>query len=91
MSGLTLTPRASAAWQHEILDNSRGIGSQFSGMSGSGFTVETNNPERDSALLSMGLDVDITKTVTLFADYIAQVGQEHYLAQSIQAGVKVGF
>ncbi len=89
--GMTFTPHFSASWQHEFLDQSRGITSQFDGLGAGSFVVNTVNPSRDSALLDTGVDVQIDQTWTVFADYSVQAGQDNYFGQSVQAGVKVGF
>jgi uncharacterized protein YhjY with autotransporter beta-barrel domain len=86
-----LTPHISASWQHEYLDNSEGITSQFNGIGGGSFTVQTNSPERDSAFLDLGLDAGINQNVVLFIDYAAQAGQDDFFAQSADGGVKIGF
>ena len=88
--GINFTPHFDVTWQHEFLDQSRGISSQF-GFGGGSFAVRTINPSRDSALVDAGLDADLNRTVTIFADYIIQAGQENYFGQSIQAGLKIGF
>jgi outer membrane autotransporter protein len=87
----TLTPHISATWQHEFMDNSGGITSQFNGSGAGSFTVQASSPERDSAFIDTGLDAQVSSDVTLFTDYQTQVGQSHFFAQSIQAGLKVGF
>ena len=84
-------PHLSASWQHEFLDQSRGVTSQFDGIGGGSFTVQTANPSRDSALVEVGLDAQLDKTWTVFTDYSVQAGQSNYFGQSIQAGVKIGF
>jgi uncharacterized protein YhjY with autotransporter beta-barrel domain len=89
--GINFTPHLEASWQHEFLDQSRGISSQFNTAGLGSFSVRTANPSRDSAIIDFGLDADIDRTWTLFADYIAQAGQENYFGQSVQAGVKITF
>jgi T5SS/PEP-CTERM-associated repeat protein/autotransporter-associated beta strand protein len=89
--GVTFVPHLDASWQHEFLDQSRGITSQFDGLGAGSFSVQTQNPSRDSALADLGLDAQINKTWTVFADYTVQAGQENYFGQSVQAGVKIGF
>jgi outer membrane autotransporter protein len=88
---MTFTPHLSASWQHEFMDQSRGITSQFDGVGAGSFVVNTSNPSRDSALADLGLDAQIDKTWTVFADYTVQAGQSNYFGQSVQAGVKIGF
>ena len=90
-SRMTFTPHLSASWQHEFLDSSRGITSQFTNFAGGSFIVRTPDSSSDSALVDAGLDAQVCKSVTLFGDYLAQAGQDNYFGQSIQAGVRVNF
>jgi uncharacterized protein YhjY with autotransporter beta-barrel domain len=89
-AGIVFTPHLDASWQHEFLDPSRGITSQF-GFGGGSFVVQTNQPSRDSALVDLGLDADLNRTVMLFADYELQAGQSNYFGQSVDTGVRIGF
>jgi outer membrane autotransporter protein len=91
-SGTTIfTPHLSASWQHEFMDQSRGITSQFSDVGAGSFVVNTPNPSRDSALADVGLDAQVNNALTVFMDYSAQAEQSNYFGQSVQAGVKIGF
>jgi uncharacterized protein YhjY with autotransporter beta-barrel domain len=86
-----LTPHFSASWQHEYLDNSNGITSQFSPAGGGSFDTPLDNPERDSAFIDAGLDAQVNKTVTVFVDYQVQAGQDDFFAQSVQGGIRISF
>ncbi len=86
-----VTPHISASWQHEFLDGSEGITSQFNQVGSGSFTVQTTNPERDSAFIDLGLDAQVDKEITLFVDYETEAGQSNFFAQSVQAGLKIGF
>jgi uncharacterized protein YhjY with autotransporter beta-barrel domain len=89
---LAVTPHLQASWQHEYMDNSDGISSQFNGGAGGGsFVVQGQQPERDSAFLDLGLDAQVAKNVTVFVDYQTQAGQNDFFAQSAQGGVRIGF
>ncbi|MCE0524026.1 MAG: autotransporter outer membrane beta-barrel domain-containing protein [Methylacidiphilales bacterium] len=88
---VTATPYVSASWQHEYLDDSRGITSQFDGAGLGSFTVDTTSPERDSALISAGFNTQWNSALNLFVDYTVQVGQSDFFAQSIEGGAKVSF
>jgi outer membrane autotransporter protein len=88
---MRFTPHLSAGWQHEFLDQSRGVTSQFDGVGAGSFVVRTGNPSRDSVLVDIGFDAQIDKTWTVFTDYTVQAGQDNYFGQSVQAGVKIGF
>jgi len=89
--GVTFSPHLTATWQHEFLDQSRGLTSSFTQFSGGSFTVRTDNPSRDSALVDLGLDAKVASSVTVFGDYLVQAGQSNYFGQSLQAGVRVNF
>jgi outer membrane autotransporter protein len=86
-----LTPHFSATWQHEYIDEAGGITSQFNQLGSGSFTIQTTGTERDSAFIDAGLDAQVEDDITLFADYQTQVGQNHYYAQSVQAGLKIAF
>ncbi len=88
---VSLTPHVSLSWQHEYLDDSRGINAQFTGTGGGSFVTQTDNPDRDAAFIDGGLDANVSKNVTIFVDYETQAGQQNYFAQSAQGGVKIGF
>ncbi len=89
--GVIFNPHLSAYWQHEFLDEARGITSSMSQEGLGSFTVKTDEPSRDSALVDLGLDTQVSDNVTLYVDYALQAGQSNYFAQSIEGGVKVGF
>jgi uncharacterized protein YhjY with autotransporter beta-barrel domain len=88
---VVLTPHLDAMWQHEFMDQSRGITSQFSSVGGGSFIVNTPNPSRDSALVDCGLTVDLNGQISIFSDYLVQAGQSNYFGQSVEAGIKIGF
>jgi outer membrane autotransporter protein len=88
---MTFTPHLDASWQHEFMDQGRGITSQFEGVGAGSFSVRTENASRDWALANVGFVADVNRTVTVFADYTVQAGQDNYFGQSVQAGVKIGF
>ena len=89
--GLIFHPHLNASWQHEYINQSRGISASLSAAGGGSFDVQTAEPSRDSALIDLGLNIDLNRTLTVFADYMTQVGQSNYFAQLFQAGVRVGF
>ena len=88
---VTLKPHLDAFWQHEFLDQSRGTTSQFTSVGEGSFTTVTPSPSRDSALIDGGLNADLNGRVSLYLDYVVQVGQSNYFGQSVQAGVRVAF
>jgi autotransporter-associated beta strand protein len=91
IGSIVLTPYFNAFWQHEFLDNPTLITSQFQGLPGGTFSVQTTRGDSDNALLGAGVNADVTKNVTLFVDYQAEAGGSSFFGQSASAGVKVGF
>jgi uncharacterized protein YhjY with autotransporter beta-barrel domain len=89
--GLLLTPFLDASWEHEFLDGQRGITSSFSDMGLGQFTVITPAAGRESALLTAGLNLDLSETWALFLSYTAQLDPSDYFGQSVLGGIKVGF
>jgi len=79
------------AWQHEFLNNDRAIVAQFSGSGLGSFAVRTDDPERNAALVGLGINATYKETLTTFADYDVQAGQAHYLEQIVKAGFKWSF
>jgi autotransporter-associated beta strand protein len=91
---VVLTPHLDASWQHEFLDNADGIDAVIVSPATAGappFSVRTQDPSRESALLDCGLNAQLCGQVSVFGDYLVQVGQSDYFGQSVQAGVKIGF
>jgi uncharacterized protein YhjY with autotransporter beta-barrel domain len=91
LGDITLSPHLEATWQHEFLDQGRGLTSQFTAFNGGSFNVSTPNPSDDSALVDLGLDARVDDTITVFGDYLFEAGQDNYFGQSVQAGVRVSF
>jgi uncharacterized protein YhjY with autotransporter beta-barrel domain len=88
---VVFTPYLDASWQHEFMAGSRTITSSFSEFNTGSIIVSTRGTSRDSALVVVGLDADITRSMTLFTDYAAQAGESDYFGQSVEAGMKIGF
>ncbi len=91
IGSVVMTPYLSAFWQHEFLDNPALIASQFQGLPGGTFSVQTTRGDSDSALLGFGVNAELNKNITLFVDYQAEAGGSSFFGQSASAGVKIGF
>jgi len=86
-----LQPNFTAMWQHEYLDSSSGITSTFTDFSSNPFTIDTAAPSRDSALLGVGLSATLNSSLTLYLNYMADIGADNYYAQSVVGGLKARF
>jgi uncharacterized protein with beta-barrel porin domain len=85
------TYHLSAQWQHEFMDNNDGITSSLEVPETAQFTVQSPRVSRDSALVDIGADAQVSRDADVFLDYQAQAGQSNYFGQSVQVGVKIGF
>jgi len=83
-----LHPHVGAAWIHEYSNDPRSINSSFGGVA---FTVITQGPQRDSALLSAGLDADLGPRARLYSNISVQTGTVTRVLTEIDAGVSFRF
>jgi uncharacterized protein YhjY with autotransporter beta-barrel domain len=86
-----LQPNITAAWQHEYLNDAADITSSFADFNSSPFNTRTTAPSRDSALLGVGLTATLNNSLSLYINYMADVGADDYFAQSVYGGVKTRF
>jgi|GEM_PF-820728 len=80
-----------AAWQHEFLNDSRGINASFIGSGLAPFTVRTSPPERDAAVVGLGLNLTFHQRFTFFTGYEVQFWQKSYFEQRVSAGGRISF
>ncbi|MEI8234093.1 MAG: autotransporter outer membrane beta-barrel domain-containing protein [Verrucomicrobiota bacterium] len=79
------------AWMHEFANNGRAIVARFSGAGLGSFAVRTDDPERNAALIGLGLNATYRGMLTMFVDYDVQAGQSHYMEQILKGGFKWSF
>jgi len=84
-------PNFILAWQHEYLDDASDITSQFNAPGMTPFSILTSAPSRDSALVGIGVTAMLDQSLTLYLNYLANVGAQDYFAQSVQGGFKARF
>ena len=80
-----------AAWQHEFLDDSRGIGASFINSGLTPFSVQTTAPLRDAAVVGVGLNFTFHERLTLFADYELLMWRASTFEQTINGGGRISF
>ncbi|MFI5337423.1 MAG: autotransporter domain-containing protein, partial [Opitutales bacterium] len=68
---LVVRPHFRAAWLSELENGSRTISAAFGPVN---YGVKTRGPQRDSALLSAGLDVVLSPAILLYSDLTTQTG-----------------
>ena len=83
-----LRPHARVAWLHEFSNDARAIDAAFGGVN---FAVATRAPQRDSALLSVGLDFVLGPRALLYTNYSAQTGSITKILSEWRVGLAVNF
>ncbi len=91
VNGMRISPQVRLAWQHEFLDSKQAMESSFVGGTGSTFIVHGPDMDKDRAILSAGLTVQITPTVSVYGFYDGHVGSSDYKSNQVTAGVKIDF
>ena len=91
MNGIKITPQVRLSWQHECLDSTQSMQSQFAYGNSPSFTVDGPRMGRDSALVSAGLSMQITPTLNLYAYYDGQLGRSNYVSNTVSCGLKYDF
>lgn len=89
--GMEVTPQVRLAWQHEFLDSTQSMDSSFISVPGSMFTVDGPEIKRDRAMISAGLNVDVTQTVSIYAYYDGQLGSANSNSNSVTVGLNMSF
>ncbi|MEM6884256.1 MAG: autotransporter domain-containing protein [Verrucomicrobiota bacterium] len=84
---------ASGFWHHEVLDNSRTVNAAFNSTAINNFTVRTEDPERDFAIMGAGLDAVPFRNqdVHLLLGYQNQFGQEGFMSHTLYGGYRRDF
>ena len=85
---MVLRPHARAAWLHELADDSRSMNAAFGGIN---YAIATRKPQRDSALLGVGLDLALSPSTSLYSDFSVQSGGSSRVMGEWRAGVSIGF
>jgi fibronectin-binding autotransporter adhesin len=84
-------PNFTAAFQREFLDDSFDLTSQLDLPGTPAFTTQGSNPGRNSALIGVGLTATLDNSMSMYLNYLAEIGGEDYFVQSVEGGFKASF
>lgn len=90
-NGIKITPQVRVSWQHEFLDNPLAISSQFASGNSQLFSVSGPEIGRDCAVVSAGVSVQFTPTLSAYAFYDGQLGRSNYSSNNVSVGLKIAF
>lgn len=83
-----LRPHVRATWLHELTNDSRPISGSFSG---SNFSIQTRQADRDTLRLGAGLEAMLTPTLSLYLDYAVQTGNTTRVTGEWTGGLSMRF
>jgi outer membrane autotransporter protein len=81
-------PHIRGAWLHEFSDSARPMDAAFGPV---GYAVQTRGSQRDSAIVSTGVDLALSPRALLYADYSVQNGGRTRILGEWRVGLVVSF
>lgn len=87
----SLEPMARFAFVHEFQNRFRQISNELISTPGTGFLVETDSPDRNYLLLSLGISAAMNSGTQLYADFEKRTQDRFLSSWSLSAGVLMGF
>jgi fibronectin-binding autotransporter adhesin len=90
VKNVQVVPQASAFYQHEFANNSRGLDARLP-QTGTNFSYTTVSPRRDFAVVGAGVAVGLKKNLFVQANYNAEVGRGSSTNHYVSAGLRWEF
>jgi fibronectin-binding autotransporter adhesin len=84
-------PSVKVAWEHEYLYSALPITAGFAGIPGPSATFTGPAEGHDSAIISAGVSVLWTPTLTTYLNYDGQLGRGNYSSNAVTGGVRISF
>ena len=84
-------PNLSLSFQHEFLNDPFHLDSQLNIPGTPSFQTQGSNSGRNTGLLTFGLTATLDNSMNLYLNYLAELGGDDYLIQSVEGGVKASF
>jgi len=86
-AGRLVTGEARLVWQHEFLDDHQTVGAAFAATPNTGFEARGSKFGRDSAVVGLGIKVQMANQGELFLNWNGRFGSD-YMANSLLAGAQ---
>jgi fibronectin-binding autotransporter adhesin len=86
-----IEPSLKAAWEHEYLYSALPITAGFANIPGPTATFTGPAEGHDSAIVSAGVSVIWTPTLTTYLNYDGQLGRGNYSSNAVTGGVRISF
>ena len=86
-----IEPSLKAAWEHEYMYSAFPVTAGFAGISGPTATFTGPTEGHDSAIVSAGVSVLWTPTLTTYLNYDGQLGRNNYDSNAVIGGARISF
>jgi outer membrane autotransporter protein len=86
-----IEPSLKAAWEHEFLYSALPVTAGFANIPGPTATFTGPAEGHDSAIVSAGVSVIWTPTLTVYVNYDGQLGRGNYDSNAVTGGVRISF
>jgi outer membrane autotransporter protein len=88
---IVIEPSVKAAWEHEYKYSALPITAGFADISGPSATFFGPSEGHDSAVVSAGIAVGFTPTISTYFNYDGQLGRGNYESNAVTGGVRISF
>jgi outer membrane autotransporter protein len=88
---IVIEPSVKAAWEHEYKYSALPITAGFADISGTSATFFGPSEGHDSAVVSAGIAVRFTPTISTYFNYDGQLGRTNYESNAVTGGVRISF
>jgi outer membrane autotransporter protein len=91
LGNIVVEPSLKAAWEHEYKYSALPITAGFAEISGPSATFFGPSEGHDSAVISAGVAVRLTPTISTYVNYDGQLGRANYESNAVTGGVRISF
>ena len=88
---MVVEPSLKAAWEHEYKYSALPITASFTGISGPSSTFFGPSEGHDSAVVSAGVSLQVTPSISTYVNYDGQLGRGNYDSNALTGGVRICF
>ncbi|MCX5817503.1 MAG: autotransporter domain-containing protein [Proteobacteria bacterium] len=85
-----IMPGIRASYGYEFSRDSQNVTSRLA-QGSSPFSIQTMSPDRNFLSLGAGITAFTVRDMSVYINYDVQIGENKYVAQSVNAGLRVGF
>jgi outer membrane autotransporter protein len=88
---IIIQPSLKAAWEHEYKYSAIPITAGIAGIPGPSATFYGPSEGHDSAVVSAGVSVQLTRALSIYVNYDGQLGRENYDSNAVAGGIRISF